>query len=167
MYADLIYPLFFRFLKTKPLASSLIEAIKKEGPNFKIYPESSYPVLISWLEKIDDWCLSRQLWWGHKIPLFTPDSSFLPPIAANSLAEAKMAYINKNETLNEEVDVLDTWFSSCLLPLSAISNDYQISVLETGSDILFFWVARMLLLCTHLSGKLPFKRILLHGMVIY
>ena len=147
----------------QPLAAMVLRAIEKEGNAFKVFPPSSLGILNNWLNDIEDWCISRQLWWGHKIPLFYPIGDKTSPIAAKTLEEAKKLYPGE---LVEESDVLDTWFSSCLLPLSAVNGPcHPISILETGSDILFFWVARMMLLCTFLSGELPFSTILLHGMV--
>ena len=104
-----------------------------------------------WLENMEDWCISRQLWWGHRIPMWQ-----------NS--ESGQWQMNPTVTSIQDPDVLDTWFSSCLLPLSKGSS-YPQDLIETGSDILNIWVTRMILLCTYLSGSLPFKRIFLHPLV--
>ncbi|CAG8801967.1 24084_t:CDS:2, partial [Racocetra persica] len=137
---------------------------------------------------IQDWCISRQLWWGHPVPAYNltyegqkSDEGLW--FAATSLFEAEQfvkKYFQQNNilsqtnyTLKQDEDVLDTWFSSALLPLSSmnwkgdqnIPEVYPTTMIETGFDILFFWIARMAMLCTYFSGKPPFERILLHAMV--
>ena len=130
------------FVKTKPLAKEAIEAVKKG--KIKIIPKRFEKVYFYWLENIRDWCISRQLWWGHKIPLKGVD------------------------------DVLDTWFSSALWPISVFgwpkkTKDfeyfYPTSVRETGYDILFFWVAKEIMMCLEMTGQIPFKIVYLHGLV--
>ncbi|KAL1920867.1 uncharacterized protein VTP21DRAFT_11502 [Calcarisporiella thermophila] len=141
-----------------------------------------------WLDNIQDWCISRQLWWGHRIPAYRikwKDGSKKESwIAAASIEEARSLAHDFCSTKNissasvelaQDEDVLDTWFSSALLPLSAlgwngkesskIPTHYPTTLIETGTDILFFWVARMVMLCTHFGGHVPFKDILLHAMV--
>jgi len=130
------------FVKVKPLAKLAINAVKKG--KIKIVPKRFEKIYFHWLENIRDWCISRQLWWGHKIPLKGID------------------------------DVLDTWFSSSLWPISVFgwpkkTKDfnyfYPNTIRETGYDILFFWVAREIMMCLSMTGKLPFKTIYLHGLV--
>lgn len=130
------------FVKTKPLAKEAIEVVKKG--KIKIIPKRFEKVYFYWLENIRDWCISRQLWWGHKIPLKGVD------------------------------DVLDTWFSSALWPISVFgwpkkTKDfeyfYPTSVRETGYDILFFWVAKEIMMCLEMTGQIPFKIVYLHGLV--
>lgn len=130
------------FLKTKPLAQKAISAVK--SGRVKIIPQHFEKNYFHWLENIHDWCISRQLWWGHPIPL-------------------------KGET-----DVLDTWFSSSLWPISVfgwpkktadLAYFYPTTVRETGYDILFFWVAREMMMCQELTGEAPFEIIYLHGLV--
>jgi len=130
------------FVKIKPLAKRAMEAVKKG--KIKIIPKNFEKVYFHWLENIHDWCISRQLWWGHKIPLKGVE------------------------------DVLDTWFSSSLWPISVFgwpkkTEDfvyfYPTTVRETGYDILFFWVAREIMMCTFLTGKVPYKFVYLHGLV--
>ncbi|KAI9222601.1 tRNA synthetases class I-domain-containing protein [Blastocladiella britannica] len=126
-----------------------------------------------WLDGMHDWCVSRQLWWGHRIPAYKKVDSESSQTDADSWVVA--AASPGKEWIQDE-DVLDTWFSSALLPLSATNPNvdlahprdlvnYPTSMIETGSDILFFWVARMLMLCTALTDQVPFKTVLLHGMV--
>ncbi|KAE8983535.1 putative valine--tRNA ligase, cytoplasmic [Phytophthora rubi] len=145
------------------------------------------------LDNIQDWCVSRQLWWGHRIPAYrlkpgtigvsdAKDQWFVASSLeeAREKAEAELGCKLQDDDLEQDVDVLDTWFSSGLLPLSAFgwpnaSNDdavtkdlnssYPLDVMETGSDILFFWVARMAMLCEEFSGRVPFEKVLLHPMV--
>ena len=130
------------FLKTKPLAQKAISAVK--SGRVKIIPKHFEKNYFHWLENIHDWCISRQLWWGHPIPL------------------------------KGEKDVLDTWFSSSLWPISVfgwpkktadLAYFYPTTVRETGYDILFFWVAREMMMCQELTGKAPFEIIYLHGLV--
>ncbi|KAH7482313.1 putative valine--tRNA ligase, mitochondrial [Phytophthora ramorum] len=158
-----------------------------------IEPKSHAHTWFFFLDNIQDWCVSRQLWWGHRIPAYrlkpgtagTADASDQWFVAASldearEKAEAELGFKLQNDDLEQDVDVLDTWFSSGLLPLSAfgwpnmscddavakdLSSSYPLDVMETGSDILFFWVARMAMLCEEFSGRVPFEKVLLHPMV--
>jgi len=130
------------FIKIKPLAEKAIKAVKKG--QIKIIPGRFEKVYFNWMENIHDWCISRQLWWGHKIPL------------------------------DGEDDILDTWFSSSLWPISVfgwpkktkeLDYFYPTTVRETGYDILFFWVAREIMMCFEMTGKIPFEIVYLHGLV--
>ncbi|VEN44184.1 unnamed protein product, partial [Callosobruchus maculatus] len=131
-----------------------------------------------------DWCISRQLWWGHQIPAYSchlldePDKKVWvaaeDETAALEEGRAILGSGSQDIVIERDEDVLDTWFSSALQPFSAfgwpkqsaaLSKFYPLSVMETGHDILFFWVARMVMLGTNLTGQLPFKEILLHGII--
>lgn len=151
------------FVKMRPLADMAMAAVR-EGRT-RIIPERFEKVYFHWLENIEDWCISRQLWWGHRIPVwYMPDGSMVvpgpdeqPPAGAT-----------------QDPDVLDTWFSSGLWPFSTLgwpdntpdlAQFYPTSVMETGYDILFFWVARMMMMGCYLTGQEPFHTIYLHGLV--
>ena len=163
------------------------EAIKvvKNG-EVTITPKSSEAEYFHWLENIQDWCISRQLWWGHRCPVYfikiegreddRNDGTFW--VAGRNLAEAeekaKAKYPNEKFTLEQDEDVLDTWFSSGLWPFSTLGwpektadleHFYPFSMLETGWDILFFWVSRMILLGLKLTGSVPFKEVFCHSLV--
>ena len=151
------------FVRVKPLAALALAAVK-EGRT-RIVPAHFEKVYTHWLENIEDWCISRQLWWGHRIPVwYLPDGTMIVP----NPGEAPPA------DAVQDPDVLDTWFSSGLWPFSTLGwpNDtadlqtfYPTSVMETGYDILFFWVARMMMMGCYLTGKEPFQTIYLHGLV--
>ncbi|CAG8640710.1 2231_t:CDS:10, partial [Paraglomus occultum] len=186
---DVIEPLLQPqwYIRCKDLANRALQA----AANGELTFEPAYHIKEwnHWLENIQDWCISRQLWWGHSIPAFQlsfPESDYDAKstwIIAKSKDEAESlakTYIRSNSMdinipyiLKQDEDVLDTWFSSGLLPLSALNwtgNDelpakYPTSMIESGFDILFFWIARMTMLCTYFAGKPPFKNILLHAMV--
>ncbi|MBC6934286.1 MAG: valine--tRNA ligase [Chloroflexi bacterium] len=150
------------FVKTKPLAEKAIAAVR-EG-RIKIVPERFEKVYYHWMENIQDWCISRQLWWGHRIPAwYGPNGEIYvgktPP---------------KGDGWTPEEDVLDTWFSSGLWPFSTLGwpeqtpdlkRFYPTSMMETGYDILFFWVARMIMLGIWFTGDVPFQTVYLHGLV--
>ncbi|ELQ76983.1 Valyl-tRNA synthetase [Trachipleistophora hominis] len=168
------------WLDCKGMARKAIEAV--ESKELKIVPDIAIKNWNYWLSNIRDWCLSRQLWWGHQIPAYEvlKDGESAGWVVARTKDEAK----HKAETtfklqtgdyvLRQDEDVLDTWFSSGLWPFvilgwPAATDDFARyfpnSILETGSDILFFWVARMVMLSLELTGKVPFNTILLHGIV--
>ncbi|ETL89457.1 hypothetical protein L917_11621 [Phytophthora nicotianae] len=158
-----------------------------------IEPKSHAHTWFFFLDNIQDWCVSRQLWWGHRIPAYrlkpgttgatdATDKWYVATslMEARQKAEAELGCKLQDNDLEQDVDVLDTWFSSGLLPLSAfgwpnaskdkavaqdLSSSYPLDVMETGSDILFFWVARMAMLCEEFSGRVPFEKVLLHPMV--
>ncbi|HEU5101823.1 MAG TPA: valine--tRNA ligase, partial [Roseiflexaceae bacterium] len=151
------------FVRTKPLAELALAAVK-DGRT-KIIPERFEKVYYHWLENIEDWCISRQLWWGHRIPVwYAPDGQMIVPGPDDP----------EPEGATQDPDVLDTWFSSGLWPFSTLgwpdqtpdlAYFYPTSVMETGYDILFFWVARMMMLGCYLTGQPPFHTIYLHGLV--
>lgn len=177
---DIIEPLLLPqwFVDTPTLAKPILESIKSN--ELKIYPNIYKNECIRWLEKPQPWCISRQIIWGHKIPAYNISDKNNKEIG---WAICKKEDLNKTclEKYNlkeneynaiQDKDVLDTWFSSCLLPLSTQNwpdnlnkNSYPLSLMETGSDILFFWVLRQTMLCKKLSNELPFKTIYLHPIV--
>ncbi|GAB4435596.1 MAG: valine--tRNA ligase [Chloroflexi bacterium OHK40] len=151
------------FVRTRPLADMALAAVR-EGRT-RIIPERFEKVYFHWLEHIEDWCISRQLWWGHRIPVwYLPDGSFVVPGPDEEPPADAI----------QDPDVLDTWFSSGLWPFSTLgwpdqtedlATYYPTSVMETGYDILFFWVARMMIMGCYLTGEPPFHTVYLHGLV--
>ena len=161
------------FVKATELAGPAIAAVR-EGRT-TIVPERFEKVYFHWMENIRDWCISRQLWWGHRIPVwYGPDGTMFVELSAEDAQAAAQAHYGQAVTLQQDEDVLDTWFSSGLWPFSILGwpestedfkRFYPTSVLETGYDILFFWVARMMMLGIYLTGKEPFHTVYLHGLV--
>lgn len=153
------------FVRAKPLADLALAAVR-EGRT-RIVPERFEKVFFHWLENIQDWCISRQLWWGHRIPVwYTPEGQMIVPGPDDPDPQG--------EGLAQDPDVLDTWFSSALWPFSTLGwpddtpdmrRFYPTSVMETGYDILFFWVARMMMMGCYLTGEAPFHTVYLHGLV--
>ncbi|KAI8940143.1 hypothetical protein NX059_003856 [Plenodomus lindquistii] len=172
------------WMKMEGLAKPAIEAV--ENGDIKIKPASSEKYYIHWMKNIQDWCLSRQLWWGHQIPAYQVNienddverSEDELWVTGRTEEEAKQKaekqFPGKTFTLKRDEDVLDTWFSSGLWPFSTLgwpnqTHDleklFPTSVLETGWDILFFWVARMIMMSLHLTGKVPFKEVYCHSLI--
>nr|XP_045599154.1 valine--tRNA ligase-like [Procambarus clarkii] len=179
---DVIEPLLKPqwFIRCSDMAAEAINVVRRG--DLHILPETYKRVWDKWLENTNDWCVSRQLWWGHRIPAYCVCSDageFW--VAARSIEDAKRKVAAKEgisessiSSVHQEEDVLDTWFSSALFPFAAFgwpqnSEDlkkyYPTTLLETGHDILFFWVARMVMLGWNLTGELPFKNVLLHGLL--
>ncbi|XP_065880919.1 valine--tRNA ligase, mitochondrial 1 [Euphorbia lathyris] len=167
---------------------ALDAATDAENLKLEFFPKQYLAEWKRWLENIRDWCISRQLWWGHRIPAWyvTLEDDDLKEIGTHNdhwvvgrdekeaLAEASQKFAGKQFQMTQDPDVLDTWFSSGLFPLSVLgwpddTDDlktfYPTSVLETGHDILFFWVARMVMLGMKLGGDVPFRKVYLHPMI--
>jgi valyl-tRNA synthetase len=152
------------FVKIEPLAQKAIEAVK--GGRIKIVPERFEKVYFHWMENIRDWCISRQLWWGHRIPAWYSEDG--------EVLVSREGPPDDGRQWRQDDDVLDTWFSSGLWPFSTLgwpeeTDDlkrfYPTSIMETGYDILFFWVARMIMMGLWFTGEAPFHTIYLHGLV--
>jgi valyl-tRNA synthetase len=161
------------YVNVKPLADRAIEAVRTG--NTRIMPLNQEQNFYRWMENIEPWCISRQLWWGHQIPVwYGPDGDF---VVARSDEDAQLkakAKWGKAVPLKRDPDVLDTWFSSALWPFSTLGwpnktadmdKYYPNAALVTGSDILFFWVARMMMAGLFTQDEVPFKDVYLHGLV--
>lgn len=157
------------FVKMTPLATPGLAAVKYG--QIKIVPERFTKTYTDWLENIHDWCISRQLWWGHRIPVWYCDNCGTMTVSREDVTTCSHC---DSTQLHQDEDVLDTWFSSWLWPFSTlgwpeVTSDvlryYPTSVMETGYDIIFFWVARMVMAGTHFMGVIPFSTIYLHGLV--
>lgn len=159
------------FVKAAPLAERAMAAVKQG--KIKFVPKNWEKTYFSWLENIQDWCISRQIWWGHRIPAWYDQNGKV--YVAHDEAAARSKYsINPKLPLHQDEDVLDTWFSSALWPFStlgwptpneALKTFYPTSVLVTGFDIIFFWVARMIMMGLHFMDEVPFKEVYIHGLV--
>ncbi|HEY8462963.1 MAG TPA: valine--tRNA ligase [Bacillota bacterium] len=170
--ATTIEPLISKqwFVKMKPLAQPAIEAVL--SGKIKFIPERFTKIYLGWLENIRDWCISRQLWWGHRIPVwYCQDCQQVIASRTEPQTCPKCGSIR----LQQDPDVLDTWFSSALWPFSTmgwpkdtdeLKQFYPTSVLVTGRDIIFFWVARMIFMGLEFMKKEPFKEVLIHGLVL-
>jgi valyl-tRNA synthetase len=157
------------YLNVQPLADKAIAAVEKGETKF--VPENWAGVYFNWLRNIRPWCISRQLWWGHQIPVwYGPEGEiFCAETEAEAVAQAG------GKSLTRDSDVLDTWFSSALWPFSTmgwpedtieLKRFYPTSVLVTGFDIIFFWVARMMMMGIHFLGEVPFKTVVIHNRVL-
>ncbi len=157
------------FVRMEPLAKPAIEAVKKG--EIKFHPERFEKTYFNWMENIRDWCISRQLWWGHRIPVWYCDDC-----VAEICEETDPTVCPKcgSKHIRQDEDVLDTWFSSALWPFSTLgfcegSDDFKAffptSVLSCGYDIIFFWVARMIFSSLYNTGEVPFRDVLMHGIV--
>jgi valyl-tRNA synthetase len=157
------------FIRTKPLAKKAIDAVK--NGDTKIIPEIWTKTYFEWMNNIKDWCISRQIWWGHQIPAWTCNTCQEIIVALDTPATCPAC---GGTDLVQDTDVLDTWFSSALWPFSTMGWPdqtpllklfYPTSVLVTGFDILFFWVARMMMMGIHFMGDVPFKDVYVHALV--
>ena len=157
------------FVKVRPLADRAIEAVRNGDITF--FPKRWENLYFDWLERIQDWCISRQLWWGHRIPVYTCDAcdhEFASEEAPKKCPQCPSA------KLTQDPDVLDTWFSSALWPFSTLGwpqdtpdlkDFYPTTVLVTAFDIIFFWVARMVMFGLHFTKAPPFRHVYMHGLM--
>jgi valyl-tRNA synthetase len=157
------------FIRIQPLAETALEAV--HGGKIMFVPDHFSKVYFNWLENIQDWCISRQLWWGHRIPVwYCQDCGEL---TVTRIDPTNCAHCNSAK-IEQDPDVLDTWFSSGLWPFSTLGwpQDtpdmryfYPTTMMETGYDILFFWVARMIMFGLEFTGEVPFSTVFLHGLI--
>ena len=159
------------FLKMEPLAEPAITVVK--NGELKFVPENWSKTYFEWLENIQDWCISRQLWWGHRIPAWY-DNEGNVYVGENESEVREKNNIKNSIALTQDEDVLDTWFSSALWPFSSLGwpdetydlkTFYPTNVLVTGFDIIFFWVARMVMMGLKFMKEIPFKEIYIHGLI--
>ena len=156
------------FVKMEPLAKPAIDAVKKGETKF--IPERFDKIYFHWMENIKDWCISRQLWWGHQIPAYYCDSCGHMEVSETPVDTCPKC----GKPMRRDEDTLDTWFSSALWPFSTLGWPdktpeleyfYPTDTLVTGYDIIFFWVARMIFSALEHTGEVPFKQVLIHGLV--
>jgi valyl-tRNA synthetase len=157
------------FVKMKPLAEPALEAVRNGSVQF--VPDRFSKIYYNWMENIQDWCISRQLWWGHRIPAWHCDACGHITVSREEVAACESC---GSGNIRQDEDVLDTWFSSALWPFSTLgwpdktpdlAYFYPTSVLVTGYDIIFFWVARMIFSGLEQMGQEPFRHVLIHGLV--
>ena len=162
------------FVDAKKLSKKPIKIVKDKKTSF--YPENWTKTFFQWMNNIEPWCVSRQIWWGHRIPAWYDDNKniFVAENKKEALKLAKKKNKKKSFTLKQETDVLDTWFSSALWPFATLgwpsktkelSKFYPTSVLVTGFDIIFFWVARMLMMGNFFNKQTPFHKVYVHALV--
>ncbi len=162
------------FVDAKKLSKKPIKIVKDGETSF--YPNNWSKTFFQWMNEIEPWCISRQIWWGHRIPAWYDESGniFVAENEKNAISQAKKKNKNKKFKLRQETDVLDTWFSSALWPFATLgwpkktkelTKFYPTSVLVTGFDIIFFWVARMLMMGNYFNKYTPFHKVYVHALV--
>ncbi len=162
------------FVNAKKLSKKPIKVVNEKKTSF--FPDNWTKVYFQWMKNIEPWCISRQIWWGHRIPAWYDESNniFVAENEKKANILAKKKNKNKNFILRQETDVLDTWFSSALWPFATLgwpvktkelAKFYPTSVLVTGFDIIFFWVARMLMMGNYFKSKTPFNKVYVHALV--
>jgi len=159
------------YVKVGPLAKPAIEAV--ENGDIKFVPDNWKNTYFEWMRNIEDWCISRQIWWGHRIPAWYDDKGNIY-VGRNEKEVREKHQLPDDYSLRQDEDVLDTWFSSALWPFSTlgwpesterVKTFYPTSVLVTGFDIIFFWVARMIMMGIKFMDEVPFKEVYVHGLV--
>jgi len=161
------------FVDAKFLSKKAIDVVKRKKTNF--FPKNWSSTYFQWMNNIQPWCISRQLWWGHRIPAwYSNDKKIFVAENENEANKIAKKYYKKKVKLNRDEDVLDTWFSSALWPFATLGwpqktyelkRFYPTSVLVTGFDIIFFWVARMMMMGNYLIKKIPFKKVYVHALL--
>lgn len=161
------------FLDAQKLAVPALDAVKSGQTTF--HPKNWENTYFNWMENIQPWCISRQIWWGHRIPVwYGPDQQMFAATSESEAYEKAIKFYGKTVELKQDTDVLDTWFSSALWPFSTLGwpdktpeleQFYPTQVLATGFDIIFFWVARMMMLGLHFMKNVPFKDVYVHAIV--
>ena len=158
------------YVKTSEMAEKANAEVN--NGNIKFYPKNWIKTYFNWMDNIEDWCISRQIWWGHRIPAWYDKDGNV--FVGENEADVRNFYNLQNEDLSQDEDVLDTWFSSSLWPFASLgwpkdTEDFKdffpTSLLVTGFDIIFFWVARMMMMSLEFTGKIPFKNVYVTGLI--
>ena len=159
------------FVRCKPLAEPAIDAVRSGKVTF--YPKNNENTYFHWLENIQDWCISRQLWWGHQIPAWYDDQGKVY-VGIDEDSVRATHKLGPEITLTQDDDVLDTWFSSALWPFTTLGwpektpdldTFFPTQTLITGHDLIFFWVVRMVMMSLYCTGKVPFEKVCIHGLI--